>query len=104
MVTFTTSCIFTELVPNPGYKEIIIESPNLMISDGDEIQLTLTDYGIIADGFLSINGYEMSGTYGIVRTEEPLTSVISGILTISGSASLSFPSKKIFRIIGKSSD
>lgn len=102
MATFTTSNIFTELVPNPGYKELIIETPATWISSTDRARVTLVNHGITAGGFISINGYGMSGTYGIVVTEAPITSVIEGILTISGTATGLFPSKHIFRIIGKS--
>jgi len=102
MATFTTSCTFTELVPNPGYKEIIIETTDGFSSALDSVQMTLADHGVSSTGFLSVNCYEMSGTYGVVRTETATTSVISGVLTISGTVGITTAAKKIFRIVGKS--
>ncbi len=102
MATFTTSNVFTELAPNPGYKEIIVETDATFISNIDKVEMTLADHGIASTGFVSINGYEMSATYGIVITEEPTTTVSAGVLTISGTYTITYPAKKIFRVVGKS--
>ena len=102
MATFTTSNVFTELVPNPGYKEIIVETSSDFNSSVDQVQMTLADHGIAPTGLISIYGYQMSATYGVVVTEAPTTEVYSGVLFISGTASITFPAKKIFRVVGKS--
>ena len=99
MATFTTSCTFVELVPNPEYKEIIIETAATFNTTLDHIEMTLADHGISPTGFISINGYEMSGTYGVVSTDAPTTSVAAGVLAITSSTGTG---KKIFRILGKS--
>ena len=102
MATFTTSCVFTELVPNPGYKEIIIETAATFNANLDHVQMTLVDHGISTTGFISINGYLMSATYGVVITDAPTTIVSSGVLTISGTYTDTYPAKRIYRVIGKS--
>ena len=102
MATFTTSCVFTELSPNPGYKEIIVETASTFNSSLDQVQMTLADHGIASTGLISINGYQMSGTYGVVVTEAPRTEVYSGVLFISGVAAITYPAKKIYRVVGKS--
>ena len=102
MATFTTSATLTELLPNPGFKEIIVETSSDFRSDRDQVQMTLADHGIAPTGFISINGYQMSATYGVVVTEEPRTEVYSGVLFISGVAAIVYPAKKIFRVVGKS--
>ena len=102
MTSITTSAIITELVPNPGEKEIIIETTSGFNSSLDQVQMTLADHGIASTGLISINGYQMSGTYGVVVTEAPRTEVYSGVLLISGVAAMTYPAKKIFRVVGKS--
>lgn len=98
----TTSATITELVPNPGEKEIIIETPTLTRGGTDEIQITLSDYDIAPEGVISVKGFAMSSTYGIVTQNEPITSIHSGILTISSAAAITQPSKKIYRVVGTS--
>ncbi len=102
MTAITTSAIITELVPNPGEKEILIETAATFRSDRDQVQVTLADHGIAPEGVISIKGFSMSATYGIVVTEVPRTEVYSGVLFISGVAAVIYPSKKIFRIVGTS--
>ncbi len=102
MVTFTTSNVVVEISPNPGRKELIIETPILTRGANDEIQITLADHGIVAGGLISVSGYAMSATYGIVTQNDPITSVIAGVLTISSAAAVTYPSKKIYRVIGES--
>lgn len=97
MVTFTTSCIFTELEPNCGYKEIVLTTPSAI--SGDIAQITLPDHGISATGFLTINGYVQTTTGSVVATEAPTTSVASGVLSITSSTGTGI---KIYRILGKS--
>ncbi len=100
--TITTSATITELVPNPGEKEIIIETPLLTRGGSDEVQITLSDHGIAPEGVISIKGYMMSATYGVVTTNEPTTSILGGILTISSTAGVVFPAKQIYRVVGTS--
>ena len=101
--TITTSAIITELVPNPGEKEIIIETPALTRdTDLDDVQITLADHGIAADGPITIKGYMMSATYGIITINEPLTWLTSGVLTISSTAGTEYPAKRIYRLVGTS--
>ncbi len=98
----TTSAIITELVPNPEEKEIIIETPDLVRGGTDEIQITLSDYDIAPEGVISVKGFAMSSTYGIVTQNEPTTSIHSGILTISSVTTATTSSKKIYRVVGTS--
>ncbi len=100
--TITTSAIITELVPNPGEKEIIIETAATFMSSLDQVSVTLADYGIATEGVISIKGFEMSSTYGIIITEVPRTEEYSGVFIISGVAAVLTPAKKIFRLVGKS--
>ncbi len=101
MATITTSAIILELVPNPSEKEIIIETGPILIGSTDESQITLSDYDIAPEGVISIKGYEMSSTYGIVTTNAPITSIIGGVLTIS-STGVSTIAKQIYRVVGTS--
>ena len=102
MVTFTTSNVIVELSPNPGKKELIVETPVCVRGASDEIQITLVDHGISATGLVSVSGYAMSATYGIITQNDPITSVIGGTLTISSAAAVTYPSIKIYRIVGES--
>ena len=97
MVTFTTSCIFTELEPNCGYKEIVITTPAAI--SGDVAQITLPDHGISKTGFLAINGFVQTTTGSVVATEAPTTTVSAGVLSITSSTGTGI---KIYRVLGKS--
>lgn len=99
--SFSTSCTFTELAPNPGYKEIIIETPS-MLGVGDEVTMTLAEHGISETGLLSVTGFGISATYGIILEEIPRTIVTDGVLTISSAAAVTAPQVKVFRVLGKS--
>ncbi len=99
MVTFTTSNVVVELNPNCGYKEIVVASPTVYTGSGDIIQITLTDYGISAKGFLTIDGFVQTTASSVVAVEDPTTTVSAGVLAItSGGGS----GKKFYRILGKS--
>ncbi len=99
MATFTTSCIFTELAPNCGYKDIIITTPSSAVS-GDTVRITLVSYGISAIGLLAVDGYTQTTAGSVVAREPPTTAVSEGDLTITSGVGTG---TKIFRIMGKSS-
>ncbi len=99
---FSTSCVYTELAPNTSHKEIIVETP-ASFAFGDEVNMTLEDHGIEATGVIAVQGYEMSGTYGVILSEVPRTGVYDGVLVISTQVTVGAPAKKIFRVIGRSS-
>lgn len=102
MATITTSRVVVELLPNAGNKEIVIETPLLTRGASDEIQVTLADYGMSAEGPIAVRGYMLSASYGIITTNEPITSVIGGTLTISSTAATVYPARQVYRVVGTS--
>ena len=102
MTAITTSATITELVPNPGEKEIIIETPLLMRGGLDRIEINLSEYDIAPEGVISIKGYMLSATYGIITTNEPVTSINSGTLIISSTVAVVYPAKQLYRVVGTS--
>lgn len=98
MATFSTSCVFTEITPNSGIKEIIVSTPALGAS-GDTIAVTLVDHGISETGLLAISGFVQSTTASVITIERPTTAVAAGVLTITSGTGAG---RKIYRILGKS--
>ncbi len=94
---FSTSCKYTELTPNCEVKEIVLTTPRG--ANQDTVAVTLEDHGISKSGLLSVDGYVISTTYGVIITEPPTTSVSAGVLTIT---SLSGTGTKVYKISGKS--
>jgi len=100
MATFSTSDTVTEIVPNAGYKEIIVETPATCI-DGDTVTVSLSTYGIT--GLLTVSGYANSSTNNAILANAPTTSVTAQTLTITVPSSGIGVMKRVYRIIGDSS-
>jgi len=101
MASYSTSCSISELAPNAGWKEIIVETP-ATTSGSDTITVTLTDYGISTSGFLGIQGYVHPGKVSTITQEDPTTTVGAGSLTITTPSSIYTFHKRVYRILGKS--
>lgn len=101
VATYSTSNTVTELTPNAGRKEIVIETPDTIIFS-DTITLTLTDHGISETGILTIDGYVQTTSNSVIAVEEPTTAVSAGVLTITLPTGKEVGSKRIYRILGQS--
>jgi|GEM_PF-2246123 len=88
----------TDIVPNQGRKEIMVETATTA-DTGDTVDITLADYGITT--FLGILGFAHSTENSVVITEAPTTSVSSGVLTITLGGTLNSDDKRVFIIYGK---
>jgi len=100
VATYSTSNTVTEILPNPGLKDIVIETPATFYG-ADLVTIALSTQGISQTGILSISGYALSSTTGQIVSDEPTTAVTNGFLTIT-SASTYAKMKRIFRILGLS--
>ena len=100
VATYSTSNTVTELTPNAGRKEIVIETPTTIINS-DTVTLVLSDYGISEGGILTIDGFVQTTANSVVASEEPTTAVSSGTLTITLPTGVA-TGARIYRILGKS--
>jgi hypothetical protein len=83
--------------PLQGRSEIVVETPDTADS-GDTFDIDLSKYGI--SNLLSIFGNVHSTTGSVLVTEEPVTSVTDGILTVTIGGSVS-DKKRVYVIKGK---
>ena len=100
VATYSTSNTLVELLPNPGQKDIVIETPATFYG-ADLVTLALSTQGISQTGLLTVSGYMLSSTAGKIVSDEPTTSVTNGFLTITSSSTYAM-AKRIFRILGSS--
>ena len=100
VATYSTSNTVTEISPNPGLKDVVIETPATFLG-ADLVTIALSTQGISQTGILSISGYGLSSTTGQIISDTPTTAVTNGFLTIT-SSSTHAKMKRIFRILGKS--
>lgn len=101
VATYSTSNTIVELLPNPGRKDITIETPTTFYG-ADLAVISLSTQGISLTGLLTVSGYALSSTTGQVVSDEPTTSVTNGVLTITSAATYG-KVKRVFRILGLSS-
>ncbi len=101
MVTFTTSNVFTEISPNASHKEIIVVSPTLSIAS-DVIQITLADHGFSNTGLLTVTGYKHTTANSVVIVDNPTTTVLFGILSLTIVSQVPTGAARVYRIVGDS--
>lgn len=75
-----TSGITIKRLGNDEAVQLIVTTA-ATVNDGDTFTVTLADYGIT--NFLAILGQTHSTSNSVVITEEPTTSVTSGVLTVT---------------------
>lgn len=100
VATYSTSNTIVELLPNPGLKDITIETPTTF-KGADLVVISLSTQGISQTGFLTISGYALSSTTGEIVSDAPTTSVTNGVLTITTTNTYGMQ-KRVFRILGTS--
>lgn len=68
--------------PNPELVEFYIQTRNT-VDATDTIAITLTDFGIHAEGLLAVTGWVHTTTGSVITLESVTTSVTTGTLTIT---------------------
>lgn len=99
--TFSVSCAITELYPNLGLKDILVQSPSCMIAS-DIITVNLADYGISNSGVLGVIGWVHTSHHCILISDQPTTSVSAGVLTITAPTRVPTAYSRYYRITGNS--
>ncbi len=99
--TYTTSNTFTEISPNASHKELIVVTPSTIIAS-DIVQITLADHGFSSKGLLTVSGYRHTTANSVVVVDNPVTSVTTGVLSLSIAAAVPTKWTRVFRIVGDS--
>lgn len=64
------------------YNEIVIKTINT-VDAADTLTVTLTDYGIAADGLIGVVGFKHTTDNSVMVQEQPTTAVSAGVLTLT---------------------
>ena len=90
-----------EVLPNPGIRKVILTVANTTDA-ADTLALTLSNYGIAADGLLGINGWSHTTDGSVVVEENPTTSVTAGVATLTVPAGTN-NDYRVYEVIGRAS-
>lgn len=71
----------TQVSPNAGVKELMLELPDTVIGGTDTVQVDLNDHG--ATVLLAIDVYDQTTTGSVVVSVAPTTVVTAGVLVIT---------------------
>lgn len=64
------------------YNEVLIKTINT-VDAADTLTITLTEYGIAADGLIGVVGFKHTTDNSVMVQEQPTTAVSSGVLTLT---------------------